>query len=343
MSLYHERIYRIVPPGQTPSDPDDIKALVETGLIGTKLDPVPYAKEASEIFLDKLDYWNAAALSSDEEDRKDLTRIHSSKVDQQVRDLFKDLGYRTNDDWFTVPTEVASNYMLFLATHIAQKNQLSLLTDNIVPWTATTYFNADGRFGDFSRPLDDLKNSKDGAYLFGLILQGLVPVNIAEISSEKIAEFREKRRIEIARMKEKIDSLQAEIRQVDASNLIADKLFDCVKDVNSAIEEYQRSADVIKAKGWFGVQMFGVPSSALTSKIFNITDTQTAVLIGTGIALGAIYSIAATKSELRKLNQSSPYSALALMQKEFKNVTSQRGGGDLSFKAYNCLEEYVND
>lgn len=340
MSLYHDRIYRIVPPTEKAIDHEELRPLIDTGLVGIKIDPVPYSREASQLFLDKINgSWDAASLCGDPEGKEALTRIHSTKVDQQVRDLFKTLGFREDGDWISVPHELASNYMLFLATQIAKRNQLSLLTDSLVSWSATTYFGLDGKM-EYSMPLDELRKSKNGSYLFGLMLQDLVPVNIAEIPSDKIAKFKESRRAEIVNLKKSVEALQAEISQIEDDSVAADKVLDSISSVKQAVEDYQKSADLINAKGWFGVQMLGVPTSAIgLAKIFNISDVQTAVMVGTGIVLGGIYSLNAKKAELAKLAKDNPYSALALIGDKFRDYKSSA----LNYKAYNCLEEYIND
>ncbi len=50
-----------------------------------------------------------------------------------------------------------------------------------------------------------------------------------------------------------------------------------------------------------------------------------------------------TKNELKRLKKESPVSCLVELRRSFKNYTSFRGGGDINYKAFNCMEEYVND
>lgn len=340
MSLYHDRIYRIIPPSEKAQDHEDLKPLIDTGLIGTGIDPIPYSRDASQLFLEKLKGgWDAASLCGDDEGKEAITRIHSAKVDRQVRDLFKTLGFREDGDWISVPHELASNYMLFLATQIAKKNQLSLLTDSLVPWSATTYFGLDGKM-EYSMPLEELRRSKNGSYLFGLMIQDLVPINISEIPSDKIAKFKESRRSEIANLKKSIEALYSEISQIEDDSVAADKVLDAISTVRRAVADYRKSADLVNAKGWFGIQMLGVPSSAIgLAKMFNISEIQTAIMVGTGIVLGGIYSLNATKAELAKLTKDNPYSTLALIDEKFNDYKSAA----INKKAYNCLEEYIND
>lgn len=128
MSMFYEKVFRIVPDGVETNDPHDLVPLIESEAIGQQIDPARYAERASVGFLEKLNKWDAAALSASSDEESGIARIHHSKTDQQVRDLFKTLGYPETGDWWHVPTDLASNYMLFLAREIALNNNLSLIT-----------------------------------------------------------------------------------------------------------------------------------------------------------------------------------------------------------------------
>ena len=195
MALYYDRIYRIVPPAFELKDNDDIRVLCESGHIGLKVDPLQYSKAASSKFIEKLETWNAAGLHATEDEVSEFANIHTTKMDQRVKSMFLELGYEKKEEWMSVPHELATNFMLFLANEIGSRNKLSLLTDDFAPWTGTTYFSQDGHFDDYaSKPLEEVRKSGGDTYLFGLVLQGLVPLNISEIPPKKILEFREKRR-----------------------------------------------------------------------------------------------------------------------------------------------------
>lgn len=338
-ALFYNRIYRIVPPDPTISidEDDEVRHLTESGEIGCYVDPVPYSKEASIIFLEKVeDEWNAASLTCPKGPNTSLDRLHETKTDEEVRALFQKMGYRKEGFWLIVPQELASNYMLYMATLISKKNNLSLLTDHFAPWTATNYFIMDGCY-------DDLHTSDSPCYLYSLILQELTPVNIGNIPSKEILKFRDKRRDEIANLRASIFHLYTDLKLIEDMEIFKDKIRDRLKDVKKAVEDFKNSADIINAKQWFGLSIIGVPIIAKIADFFPISDVSKACVIGTGIALGLIYSIAASKNEMAALIKGSPFSCLSLMEHQFVNYTSRRGGGDINFHAYNCLEEYIND
>lgn len=135
MAMYYDNIYRIVPNNIIPDDSEELQALLQEGSIGKMVDPADYSKKASDQFLVRLGGWKAAALDYNKEDEELLTRLHTDKTDERVRELFREAGFKENNDWMYVPTAIASNFMLYLANEIASKNRLSLITGD---WGASS-------------------------------------------------------------------------------------------------------------------------------------------------------------------------------------------------------------
>ncbi|RJX30914.1 MAG: hypothetical protein C4516_09250 [Oxalobacter sp.] len=346
MALFYDNIYRIVPDNVIPEDAEELNALLEEGSVGRMIDPAPYSRRASEEFLSKIENWNAAALSFNAEDERQISRLHSDKTDERVRELFKESGFQSENSWMYVPTEIASNYMLYLARDIAQQNQLSLITADWGAWTGTSYFGVNGQIDDFIVNIG--KDSCDGENaeafgLFSLLVSELLPVNISEIPSEKILEFRDKRRPEIIQFRSSMNDLRAELSKLDSQDVKIGAIQEKAKELLRAQEQYKKSADVLKAKGWFGVSLMGFPAPLIFGQLLSIPAASSIALGATGLAIGGLFNIQNTKEELRKLNEKNPASFLVEMRSSFKNYTQRRGGGDMNFHAYNCMEEYVND
>lgn len=344
MALFYESVYRIVPDGIIPDDAAGLDALLELESIGVMIDPIPYSAEASTEFLKKSNAWEAAALDHTENDEVHISRLHSDKMDTRVRALFDEMGYSKEHEWFDVPTELASNFMLYLANQIASKNRLELVTGDWGAWTGSSYFNLNGEIDEFLIPLGVDSDVPDDSFgLFGLLINELTPINISEIPSEEIARFRELRRDEMNCLRTNIATLRDEISQLDSAEVSEQRIRAHARDLSTAIEDYKRSADILKVKGWFGVRMLGVPASAILGKLFAIPDVSTIALGATGLALGGIFNIASTRQQLSERRKSTPASVFLDIQSTFKKYTKQRGGGDMNFHAYNCMEEYVND
>lgn len=344
MALFYDRIYRIVPGNVTPNDSEELAAFLEEGSVGRAIDPSRYSSRASTEFMSKIEDWNAAALVHDDDEEQAITRLHKDKTDERVRALFREAGFKEDDKWMSVPTEFASNFMLFLATQIAEQERLSLITSDWGAWTGTNYFGIDGKIDEF------LLNSNftegelaEGFGLFSLIVSDLTPVNIAEIPAGNILEFREVRHSEILAFRSCLSELREELATLESSGIVVDTIQGRVRQLARAQDELKRSADLLKVKGWIGTSLIGFPAPLAFVQIFDIPDSAAAILTAAGIAIGLMFNIESTKEELKKLNRQQPASFLTELHRSFKDYTSERGGGDINFHAYNCMEEYVND
>jgi hypothetical protein len=342
MSIFYENIYRIVPDGIIPDDNPNLQPLLEEGSIGRMINPSRYARDASEVFLSKVDSeWNAAALYPSDEDF-DISRLHTDKIDVVVRELFTELGFTEHNGWIDLPIELASNYMLFLAQDIASKNNLALITQDWGPFTATNYFSLDG--GIDLAPYEEGRDYSEHPFaLFSLIISGIAPLNIQEIPSEKIIAFRQQRRGEIANFRNTVYDLYAELQLVEDPEIKFDIIQTKISDLERAKKDYQNSADVIKAKGWFGNSIMGFPAPFAFSKIFGIPTLSAAIIGATGVALGGLFNLRKTKEELQKLRRDNPVSSLVDMKKSFSKYTADHSAGDINRHAWNCMEEYIND
>ena len=348
ISLFYENIYRIVPDNVVPDDPEELQPLLEDPSIGRMIDPLNYSRSASENFINDKSSWNAAAfICSDEEQVEEtLSRIHNTKMDEQVKNLFSSLGYnKMKDEWLQVPTELASHFMLYLANEIAKRNQLNLVTNNWAPWTATSYYNLDGCFDEYV-PLYEQNNeySDDPFALFSLIIGEITPINISEIPCEDILQFRIKRKDEIKRFREKIYALYTELQVLEDPVVREDAINSKIKELIEAKEDYQKCADIIKAKGWFGMSFMGITAPVTLGNLFNIPSASIVTLGITSLALGGIFNLKSTKAQLLELQQKSPVSALVAMDKAFKRYSrSHKGEVGLNYFAYDYMEEFVND
>ncbi len=344
IAMYYDNIYRIVPANIIPEDSEALQPLLEDGSVGAMIDPVAYSKETADVFLNKIQNWSAAALTATENEVEDIARLHIDKTDERVRKLFTSLGYEETDKWLNIPTELASNYMLFLATEIGKRNRLNLITNEWAPWTATTYFNLDGGVDENLISYGYGKDFVNDPFaLFCLILSEITPLNISDIPAEKVREFRIKRRDEISNFRMAVSELYEELQKLEDPKVRYDFIKTKIDLLKKTKLEYQRSADIIKAKEWFGISLMGFPAPIALGSLFNIPTASTVSLALSSIVIGGLFNIKNTKVELRKLQKENPVSCLVEMRRSFKKYTSLRGGGDMNFHAFNCMEEYVND
>jgi hypothetical protein len=343
MALLYDNIYRIVPDNVIPEDSADLQALLEEGSVGKMIDPAPYSKNAADEFMAKLDEWDAAAFDGDPDGEDVLTRIHEDKTDLRVKAIFKEAGFQSENEWMHVPTEIASHYMLYLANDISKKNALPLITGDWGAWTGTSYFNVNGQLDESITSDMESQYLEDPFGIFSLIVSEITPINISEVPAEDILRFRLSRADEIANFRSCIGALHDVLHSVDSNDIKLDLIDAKVKELERAKKDYQKSADLIKAKGWFGTSLMGFPAPLVFGKLMSIPTASTVALGTMGLALGAMYSTKATSHELTKLRKDKQVSMLIDMNRSFRDYTSARGGGDINYHAWNCMEEFVND
>lgn len=348
MALFYDNIYRIKPEEVETNDSPELAALLDTGSIGGVIVPTPYVGQASSRFLEKSDNWSAAALTiSDDVDEK-IVAVHNDKTDVSVRNILRDVGYGSHENWTYMPESLASNLMLYLAGEIAERNNLDMFTHHWGAWTATNYFNVDGAFDKWVAPPEEALKHADEypSALFSLVLANLVPINIRDIPADKIVSFREKRADEISNFRKSIFELHEEIQKIENNKIKIDVIADKIKAYSRAKEDYQKSADLIVDKNivWNGFTMIGIPAaiSSITG-LLGLGAFAEKSAIGCGLALSALFQLKNTEEELTKLRQSTPVAAIVDIHRDFKNYTTQRGGGDAALHAWNCMQEYVND
>ena len=338
MAMFYDNIYRIVPNDYIPEDSSELQSILEDRRIGRPIDPSRYTKHVSQEFLDKVDNWNAAGLIPDNEDDEIiLDRIHSDKTDAAVKHLFDDLGFKKSSDWYHIPQGLASNYMLYLSKHIAEKNNLQLVTPDSNAFTATTYFRIDGGADDGLIPYEEhLKYMYDSFALYSFAINRLTPENISEIPAHKIIQFREKRKDEIENFRNSIYTLQQELQVLDDEFVIADKINSAIKDFKKAQEDYHNSADMFKVTGWRGFWFMGIPAAVSMGSVFSSLP-----LIATGafsgMFLSGLYNISTTKEKLEELKNKKSISYLMNVNNLY--YSHQREG----YKLYDKMHEYAND
>ncbi|MCD4784880.1 MAG: DUF6236 family protein [Candidatus Eremiobacteraeota bacterium] len=338
MALFYDRIYRIVPPQMEVDDREEIKPFHSDHKIFCEISPIPYSEEASRMFLEKMRNWKAASLHFAGEKHID---IHLSKISKDVGNLFKELGYKTSDYWVNLPERIASNYMLYLATVISEKNKLSLLTDKLAPWTATNYFIYDGQFDEFSLDINSVSESNNPLYFFTFVLHELIPANISDIPISSILEFRKRRQDEMAQLRNAISVVYNSLQEIQDRGVLTDRINDSISDVRKAVDEYKKSADLLKARGWKGSLLMGLPASVGLATLFGGSNPQLIILGAAGFAINAVYSFYNTKRELRELARKNPYSCLAMMGRDFGRYAGQRRGRSIDFHVIDYLKRFI--
>lgn len=338
-SLLWDKVYRIVPDGYNLNEAINIQEICSTGEIGIPLSPKSYSVKASQEFMSNLEnrHWQAAALefcTDDIEKYEEYTRLHKEKVDVSLRNLML-LNNNTfeDDDWLYVSKEISNHYMIYLATEIARKNNLSLNTNNRDVWTASTFFLNDGKVQEGFFPGDDYTEDSKTA-LAPVLINNIFPTNILDIPAKKILEFRTKRKDERRQFNQALDTFCDKLTQTDDPQILNQIWEDERKDIEDALIEYKKSMDILKVIEWGGylTSLITITTDALgyTSYNTNVIRGITSAGIGIGLITGVL--------EKKFTASSSPYlylfEACSLAPSGFKNY---------NINLYNKMEEFISD
>lgn len=182
-----------------------------------------------------------------EEEETEYIRIHSSKIDVQLQ---KEIFYKLkdideNDNWLYANPHTVNFYMTFLANHIAKKNSLSLYTRNQELWTTSTYFLYDGKIQEMYMPEEYYSQPSVDA-LVSIMIPNVFPQNILDIPPADILRFRERRKDERNQFLSAINHLREEIKKADAPEIVEVIMNDEKKKIDSALNEYKKSMDLLK-------------------------------------------------------------------------------------------------
>ena len=349
-SLFWDKIYRIVPPGYNLTEPANIKELCSTGEIGIPISPLKYASKASEDFLDFIEenQYKAAALSFVDNDEAELIRIHSSKIDERLQNeiFYKLKDISQDDNWLYANPHTVNFYMTFLANHIAQKNSLSLYTGNQDLWTTSTYYLCNGNLQDGFFPGKEYIEPSTEA-LISIILPDIYPQNILDYSPETLLDFRERRKDERHQFQIAIEHLKNEIEKADAPEVLNIILNDEKDKVKSALTEYKKSMDLLKAVK-FGGALTTVATIAADAIGYlpDIPKITKGIIGSSGVWLSVLTGIL----ENKRKSTHNPYTYLAHINSAFSlypnttNVLAGKPFWDMySYSLYRGFEEFIND
>lgn len=338
-ALLWDKVYRIVPDGYALHEPPNIQEICSTGEIGIPLSPRRYSATASKKFIKKLDNrdWQAAALEfhiDDIEKYKQYTRLHKDKVDVSLRNLMLlNPEVLEDDDWMYVSKEMSNQYMIYLATEIAKKNNLSLNTHNPDVWTASTFFVHDGNVQEGFFPGECYVESSKAA-LAPILVNNIFPCNILDITPKQIIEFRSKRKDERRQFHEAFDLFCDKLSQATDPKILRQIWEDERKEIEYALTEYKKSMDILKVIKWGG---YITSLITVATDVLGYTDFNTNVIQGissTGIGIGLLTGTL----EKKFTPKATPYSYLS----EARSLVPERFG-EYNYFLYRKMEEFIND
>ncbi|WP_442783884.1 hypothetical protein [Collimonas fungivorans] len=331
--LVWDRIFRIVPPSYLPNDDEDIKEAASAGVIeNLNIDAIEKSN-AAQGFLDFYHLrqsentrlsWPAGFSSSS------FARLNMGKIDAKLLPLFEELSRRVASDGFLeIPGELAGGYMFYLATAVAERRNIHLLTDSPESWTVGSYFAQKGNFND------EEYLSSANAYLCNLAVDDLLPDTLREIPMEAVLRFVEKHADERRVFQQELDALKNEISKCNNKQHAEYIVRDFIKKFERAKSEYKKVIAPFSKREFCSIFSGGLAATmgllALPLAGGATGDPYDAVRLSSGLLIGAVAALATR--EMIPLNKGVG-SYL---------VSAEKMGSAPNWRLHRDFHEFIND
>lgn len=337
--LLWDKIYRIVPEGYIPDDKSEVRAIIENADIVANIVPGKYATEIFEDFKKVIDEskW-ACALSEADYMDGNYVRLHEGKADVQLRELLIAGNKRDNEGFFYVPREFANTYMIYLANHIAHKNNITLTTDYDFSWLCSNFMESHGKLDD------DINRGADLTKLGSLTFANFIPYGIEKLSAMELLAFRENSKEERHLFFDEMQKLSDTIMNVNDEKIINDIFNERMREFQRARGEYIKRIRDIKIEGFYGVKTVMFPViSTLATALTNVPDEVSRVLNACGVCCGVIGGIWDTKRKLKAETKKYSVNYLVQLSYHLSHNCNNRFFQDKGYSNLDYYHMYLND
>ncbi len=324
-ALYYEGIDRIVPGSVIPRDTDFVKKLQDEEGFTRQLDPMEAAEQIAPDF-----FGYAGEVLQEQEQRGLLLHrlgihyqhqqdfsLHIHKVGLSLQRQLPALGLALPPDpshplLFKLEGATAAMYMTYLAQFMANERNLPLVTDD-----------ADFQVLLRRAPITPYPAQEDkGPLLASMVVESVVPRDLANISADQIIAFRRRYKDERALFYDAVRELVSEMETMDHPEAIRDFLERKQHTVLHATRNLERAYTSLKISTATALLSLSVPAFASG--------------LGPGIAAGAVVAVAVGRAvgtglDYFRNRKSSPYAyVLALKhQLDKEKLASQLIAGKL--------------
>jgi hypothetical protein len=338
--LYHDKIWRIVPPGLDDYELelgyglpdskiiDEIRALRSEGIIENEV-VSPVVTKVSADFTEFV-----KANLTDPARRKELIpelsadqqyqwyRIHPGKLDPTLRDLLHDLHlarevpHDHHGDW-DLDITTGGMYMYFLAQALAKNRPI--ISDS-PKFQALAYAPPD--LGLNRRGVDVDK----GFMLAVASFETVHPLGIEHVPVGKLIKFREDHQEERTRFHLEVAKLAKDLSSIDHADQVSDALEPHVKIVKENTKILQRKINALGLDCARNIFTFSVPGWAVAAAAARaILPTNPYLLAGAGV-LSVGFTLAKYRLDRKNLRGESPWSYLLSLRND---ITPRRATKDL--------------
>lgn len=254
-ALLWKKIYRICPAGYHPDDSDDVKHLIDAGLV---CNLSPSENDLSETFDDYQTFVNELpSLPDGLDDYNQYDNVHVDKIDARLYPILEKFAKDVTGDFLQLPSHLARGYMLYLANRIADRRNLNMATNSPDAWVTSAYINERGSFSEFvysARDDDDIR-----AYST-VSLRDLLPANLEGASMQQVIDFSKKYQDEKEELRQTVAGFLNELRQCKEPDRAKHIIESHIARLDKAKQNYKKSTGFLSKDTLRSSMVIGVPA-----------------------------------------------------------------------------------
>jgi len=304
-ALYFDRIVRIVPSRLNEAFVDRQRAVIDEFNAGGEPFVENLAPNWDQVYRAGKRLIDLLPMLKTKQDRKGyferirgtlpsgrVMPIHLEKVGSEVQERLLEYGlgypgqFSRDRDWVIFDSAIGAIYMSILASEIAQDYRLPLLSDDLC---------YPPLIGEIQYP----KNGEDYGYrLASLVIESVVPVDIAELSPKAIMQFKRDYADERKGFYEKVNELVKDIGEVLEPTALDSILKDRQEKIMREVKNLERALYNKNISTGQALMTISVPS------YFQGPSGQ---LIGLGLFFMGAFTLVKGKGEAATIRGNSPY------------------------------------
>lgn len=325
------KVYRIVPEHYRPDDSDEVKEVVDAGLLTNLRLSKEELSETYDAYSTFMQGLRSVPDGLDSYGKYD--RLHVDKIDSRLYPILEKVAREVTDGFMELPSGLARGYMLFLANNAAKRRGINVATDNVDAWVTSSYFGHGGAFSEFVYgPCDD---SDIRAYAH-VDLRDLIPTDIYSADISTIIEFGQKYEDEKNEFRSVVTEFLNELADCKEPDHAGHILSKYSKRLGTARTNYRSSSAFLSKSVVRSSLVVGVP--ALYTVLGAMTD-----LFGkenyANYSASMLIGFAAAMVENKFISGPSRDRVGSYLI----NMDKQLSEGNLSPNYTVCFEEFIND
>lgn len=337
-ALYWDNVARIVPGGygERLHDGDVVKALRDEAGVVLDREPEHHVVETVSEELCRVIDAHADALAQHFSpdpfgggDASRLAYIYHSKMDDVLVDKLLGTGLGTfrrsegdaDDEWLGVHQKIGQAYMTALASSLASRGELSVVSDDPRFAVAGCGFPVRQLFDNLiedDSPLEAVVGERAESMLGVAAIERVLPQNLDGVTVEEIVEFRRESVLERARYRDAISAATDHLEEVRDAEALRQHLEASGAQIDAAVKELEGKMNRLLGDSAIGV--IGVSK--------DVPELMAAALAGLGItmanpfvaAVGLSFNAFRAIREGRRENEilrEQPYAYLVALREEF--------------------------